>query len=145
MTWYRSLYWRIAVAFIACLALLLMVQGVLFVWMMTRAGSTVPNQPPERFAQTIAIDVSQALERDPALDVERYVRQEYATDSQPFVVVLADGRVLEIGARFPEILKTEARTPQPPRRASGSRSGCATRTWTRTRPPNWPWRSPRRG
>ena len=109
MTWYRSLYWRIAVAFIACLALLLMVQGVLFVWMMTRAGSTVPNQPPERFAQTIAIDVSQALERDPALDVERYVRQEYATDSQPFVVVLADGRVLEIGARFPDSLKTEAR------------------------------------
>src|SRR4051794_17268750 len=77
--------------------------------MMTRAGSTVPNQPPERFAQTIAIDVSQALERDPALDVERYVRQEYATDSQPFVVALADGRMLEIGARFPESLKTEAR------------------------------------
>ena len=109
MTWYRSLYWRIAVAFISCLALLLMVQGILFVWMMTRAGSTVPNQPPERFAQTIAIDVSQALERDPALDIERYVRQEYATDSQPFVVVLADGRVLEIGARFPDSLKTEAR------------------------------------
>ena len=109
MTWYRSLYWRIAVAFIACLALLLMVQGFLFVWMMTRAGSTVPNQPPERFAQTIAIDVSQALERDPALDVERYVRQEYATDSQPFVVVVADGRVLEIGARFPDSLKTEAK------------------------------------
>ena len=87
MTWYRSLYWRIAVAFIACLALLLMVQGFLFVWMMTRAGSTVPNQPPERFAQTIAIDVSQALERDPALagrvhllgrighvDMQRYMR-----------------------------------------------------------------------
>src|SRR3954447_22921097 len=86
-----------------------MVQGFLFVWMMTRAGSTVPNQPPERFAQTIAIDVSQALERDPTLDIERYVRQEYGTDSQPFVVVLADGRVLEIGARFPETLKAEAR------------------------------------
>jgi len=55
VTWYRSLYWRIAVAFISCLALLLMVQGILFVWMMTRAGSTVPNQPPERFA-TYLID-----------------------------------------------------------------------------------------
>jgi signal transduction histidine kinase len=109
VTWYRSLYWRIAVGFIACVAILLIVQGFLFVWMMARAGSTVPNQPPDRLAQTIAVDVAQALERDAALDVERYVRQEYAADSQPFVVLLADGRVLEIGARFPEALKSEAR------------------------------------
>jgi hypothetical protein len=33
-------------------------------------GSTVPNQPPDRFAQTIAVDASGALERDPSLDIE---------------------------------------------------------------------------
>ncbi|MEQ1911269.1 MAG: hypothetical protein ABMA15_20790, partial [Vicinamibacterales bacterium] len=60
MTWYRSLYWRIAAGFIACLAVLLIVQGMLFVWMMAKAGSTVPNQPPERFAQTVALDIGQA-------------------------------------------------------------------------------------
>ena len=109
VTWYRSLYWRIAVGFIACLALLLVVQGILFVWMMGRAGSAIPNQPPERFAQTVAIDVSQALARDPALDIERYVRQEYAADSQPFLVLLADSHTIEIGARFPQALRTEAR------------------------------------
>lgn len=109
MTWYRSLYWRIAVGFIACLALLLTVQGMLFVWMMTRGTASVPNQPPDRLAQTIASDVADALERDAALDVDRYIRDEFASDAQPFMVLLVDGRTLEVGARFPDRLKTEAR------------------------------------
>jgi two-component system sensor histidine kinase BaeS len=108
--WHRSLYWRIAVGFIAGLALLLIVQGILFVWMMAQAGSTVPNQPPERFAQTVAIDLAQALERDPSLDIAQYLRQEYAQDAQPFFVVLADDRIIEIGARFGEPQKSEARS-----------------------------------
>lgn len=109
MTWYRSLYWRIAVGFIACLALLLVVQGMLFLWMMTRGAASVPNQPPDRLAQTIAGDVADALTRDASLDVDAYVRQEYASDSQPFLVLLADGRLLEVGATFPDGLKAEAR------------------------------------
>lgn len=106
--WYRSLYWRIALGFIACLALLLVVQGGLFLWMMSQAGSAVPNQPPDRLAQAIASDVAQELERDRGLDIEHYVRQQYASDTQPFLVVLADGRLFEVGAPFPEALKTEA-------------------------------------
>ncbi len=109
MTWYRSLYWRIALGFIGCLALLLVVQGMLFVWMMSQAGSAVPNQPPDRLAQTIASDVAQALEREPALDIEQYVRDEFARDAQPFLLLLTSGATLEIGARFPESMKTEAR------------------------------------
>ncbi|MGC4084936.1 MAG: hypothetical protein QM736_23175 [Vicinamibacterales bacterium] len=105
---YRSLYWRIALGFVACLALLLVGQAMLFVWLMTQAGSAIPNQPPDRLAQAIAQDVAQALERDATLDIDRYVRQEYATDTQPFLVVLADGRTFEIGARFPASFKTEA-------------------------------------
>ena len=108
MTWYRSLYWRIAAGFIACLAVLLIVQGMLFVWMMAKAGSSVPNQPPERFAQTVALDIGQALDRG-ALDIEQYVRQEYGKDAQPFLVMLTDGRALEIGARFPEGAKADGR------------------------------------
>jgi signal transduction histidine kinase len=109
VTWYRSLYWRIAVGFIVCLAVLLVVQGMLFVWMMSTAGSAVPNQPPDRLAQTIAIDVGQAVSRDAALDIEHYVRLEYAADTQPFLITLADGGTVEIGTRFPEAVKTEAR------------------------------------
>ena len=81
---------------------------MLFVWMMAKAGSTVPNQPPERFAQTVALDIGQALDRAP-MDVEQYVRQEYAVDSQPFLVMLTDGRSLEMGASFPESMKADGR------------------------------------
>ena len=43
------------------------------------------------------------------MDVEQYVRQEYAVDSQPFLVMLTDGRSLELGASFPESMKADGR------------------------------------
>src|SRR5438552_1595763 len=109
MKWHHSLYWRIAVGFVACLALLLLVQAMLFVWVVSRSAQTIPNQPPDRFAQTIALDVAQALERDPSLDVEKYVRDEYARDSQPFFVLLRDGRAIEMGGSFPESMIQDGR------------------------------------
>jgi signal transduction histidine kinase len=109
MKWHHSLYWRIAVGFVACLALLLLVQGMLFVWVVSRSAQTVPNQPPDRFAQTIALDVTQALERDPALDIDKYLREEYSRDAQPFFVLLRDGRAIEIGGPFPASMIEEAR------------------------------------
>jgi signal transduction histidine kinase len=108
MRWYHSLYWRIAIGVIGCLALLLIVQGVLFVWLVARLGA-VPNQPPDRFAQTVAFDVSQALERDSSLDVEKYVREEYSRDAQPFFIVLADGRTIAIAGSFPPQMIDDAR------------------------------------
>jgi signal transduction histidine kinase len=131
VSWHQSLYWRIAVGFIACLALLLLVQAMLFVWMMTRAGANVPNQPPERLAQTVALDVAQAVERTPDLDIPTYLADEYAGNAQPFLVLLDAGRVEEIGARFDEALKQEARArlntmrsaaPTLPPRRGGARS-----------------------
>src|SRR5262249_26469057 len=99
MKWHHSLYWRAAIGFVGCLALLLLVQAVLFVWVVRQMGSA-PNQPPERFAQTIAFDLTQALERDPALDIEAYVRQEYGRDTQPFFILLKDQRLIELGGPF---------------------------------------------
>ena len=109
MKWHHSLYWRIAVGFVACLALLLLVQAMLFVWVVSRSAQTIPNQPPDRFAQTVALDATQALERDPTLDLAQYLRQEYARDAQPFFVLLRDGRAIEIGGSFPEPMVREAR------------------------------------
>jgi signal transduction histidine kinase len=108
MRWYHSLYWRIAIGVIGCLALLLIVQGVLFVWLVGRLGA-VPNQPPDRFAQTVAFDVSQALERDASLNVEKYLRDEYSRDAQPFFVVLADGKTIAIAGTFPNQMIDDAR------------------------------------
>jgi two-component system sensor histidine kinase BaeS len=109
MKWHHSLYWRIAVGFVACLALLLIVQGVLFVWVVARTGRSIPNQPPERLAQTIAVEIAQAIEDDPALDVAAYVEHTYSKDAQPFFVLLVDGRRAEIGGPFPEDAIAEAR------------------------------------
>src|SRR5262249_17914480 len=108
MKWHHSLYWRIAVGFVACLALLLLVQAMLFVWVVSRSAQ-IPNQPPDRFAQTVALDVTQALERDPTLDIRQYVNQEYSRDSQPFVVLLRDGGTGQVNGSFPDSMVRESR------------------------------------
>ena len=108
MKWHHSLYWRIAVGLVGSLALLLIAQGTLFVWVLSSSGSTIPNQPPDRLAQAIAVEITQALERDPALDIDQYVHQEYGRDAQPFLIALADGRVVQIGGAFSSALIQDA-------------------------------------
>src|SRR5438045_695801 len=103
MHWHRSLYWRIAVGFVLFLAAMLVVQAMLFVWVAARSGSTQPEQSPRRFSETIAVDLASAIERDPTLDVEHYVREQYAQEVHPFFVMLADGRMITSGsATFPD-------------------------------------------
>jgi signal transduction histidine kinase len=109
MKWHHSLYWRIAVGFVACLALLLLVQAMLFVWVVSRSTQSIPNQPPDRFARTVALDASQALERDSTLDLAQYLRQEYARDSQPFFVLMRDGAPIQINGSFPDAFVHDAR------------------------------------
>jgi two-component system OmpR family sensor kinase len=94
MRWYKSLYWRIAIGFVAFLAAMLVVQAMLFTWTIARSGQTLPGQSPARFAQTVAIDLANALERDPKLDVAHYVREQYAQVTHPFFVLLADERIV---------------------------------------------------
>ena len=72
--WYNSLYWRIAIGFIVFLAGILVVQAMLFTWVVARSGRTLSGQSPTRFAQTVALDLATALARDSQLDVQRYVR-----------------------------------------------------------------------
>ena len=86
--WYRSLYWRIALGYVALLALLIVVQTVLAVWMTGRMwgwGSRTPAQ----LADLVAQDLTAQLEQDPAFDVGPYLRQHYGIGYRPFGVVLA--------------------------------------------------------
>jgi signal transduction histidine kinase len=108
--WYRSLYWRIAIGFMLCLAVMLVVQAVLFIWVASRAGPTMPGQPPARFAETVALDIAGAIEREPTLDVEKFVHEQYGRDSHPVLVMMRGGRVIENGGGpFPEPLVRQAR------------------------------------
>src|SRR5262245_40132503 len=108
MTWYRSLYWKIAIGFMASLAAMLVVQAVLFIWVASRSGPTVPGQPPERFAGAVAAEVSAALERDPQLDLQQFVRGEYGRSAHPVLVVMVDGRTAGNAGTFPEPLLQQA-------------------------------------
>ncbi|MEN3337020.1 MAG: hypothetical protein V7647_696 [Acidobacteriota bacterium] len=89
--WYRSLYWRIAFGFIALLAILLLAQGVLFLWLTDRfVGSSA--RTPSQLAGLVAAEVATELEQHPDLDVEQFVRSRFSHIYQPFLVMLLDGR-----------------------------------------------------
>src|SRR6059036_3218959 len=98
MHWHRSLYWRIAIGFVLFLAAMLVVQAVLFTWVVSRSGETIPGQSTIGFAQTVALDVGAALEHDPQLDLDRYVGEQFASVAHPFFVMLAGGRIIDHGA-----------------------------------------------
>jgi len=92
--WYKSLYWRIAIGFVLGLAAMLVVQAMLFVWIVPVSGPNVP-QRPERFAQTVAGDIAEALDHDAALDVVQFVRSQFGRTALPFLVLMNDGRVVD--------------------------------------------------
>ena len=96
--WYKSFYWRIAFGFVLFLAAMLVVQAMLYTWVVARSGRTLPGQSPNGFAQTVANDLANALERDPRVDLDRYVHDQYAQVAHPFFVMLADGTVINFGA-----------------------------------------------
>ena len=110
MQWYRSLYWRVAVGVVAFLAAMLVVQAIFFVWAVSQSGRTLPGQSPIRLGQTVAMELASTLERDPQIDLPRYVHDQYASYTHPFFVMLADGRVITSGSRsFPEPMLRAAR------------------------------------
>ena len=112
--WYRSLYWRIALGYIALLAVLLLVQTGLAVWMMDRVwGQT---RMPAELADLVARDLSAQLTQTPSFDVERHLREQYGSRYQPFVVVLtADPRPLSNRGPLPPNLARDARRRLDPR------------------------------
>jgi signal transduction histidine kinase len=91
--WYRSLYWRIAFGLTAFLALMLLAQGLLFIWMTDRIAGSMPARSPRRLAVLVASDVSAALDRDRALDLQAYVGEQYGHVFRPLVVVMQDGPI----------------------------------------------------
>ncbi|HWK12341.1 MAG TPA: HAMP domain-containing sensor histidine kinase [Vicinamibacterales bacterium] len=88
--WYRSLYWRIAFGFVAMLAVLLLVQGVVFLWL-TDQFFGAPRTPTQLAAQ-IAEDLSAELQQRPDVDLEKFVPRHFSRIYQPFLVMMNDGR-----------------------------------------------------
>ncbi len=99
--WYHSLYWRIALGFVLCLAGIIAAQAVVVVWLLARDG-TPPGPPPRALARLVARDLSAALAAEPGLDLERYVRDEYQQRLSPFFLVMLDGRVIASSGAAPD-------------------------------------------
>lgn len=92
--WYKSLYWRIALGLFAFLALMLAAQGASFLWVADQMAGSMPARSPRRLAFIVASDVGAALETEPTLNLEQYIRDEYGHVFQPFVVLMRDGRAV---------------------------------------------------
>ena len=85
--WYRSLYWRIAIGYVALLALLLLVQTSLAVWMTGRIWGRA-SRTPAQLAELVAQDLSTRLTESPQIDLAEYLPRKFGRGYQPFVVVL---------------------------------------------------------
>ncbi|MGE5361210.1 MAG: ATP-binding protein [Bacteroidales bacterium] len=75
--WHRSLYWRIALGFILCLAVVLVAQGILFLWLVARADGALPSRSLVDIANVVAEDLGGEVEDHPDLDVSEYIDQHY--------------------------------------------------------------------
>jgi signal transduction histidine kinase len=89
--WYRSLYWRIAFGFIAMLAILLLAQGLLFLWFTDRIFGT-PARTPAQLAAMVAEDVAAEVQQHPDADLDTFVRVHFSRVYQPFLVMLSNGQ-----------------------------------------------------
>ena len=132
--WYRSLYWRIALGVVGFLAAMLVVQAMLFVWAVSQSGRSLPGQSPGRLGMTVALDLTNALERDPQLDLTRYIHDQYAQYTHPFFVMLADGHLITSGSQsFRAAIRMaraqlQRRIDRPSRAASSVQTVCGRAT-----------------
>jgi HAMP domain-containing protein len=92
LAWYRSLYWRVGLGYVAFLGLLLVAQTLLFVWLTGATAGAFPAPSNARLADLVASDIRDQLEDDPGVDLETHIQREYSRVIQTFVVVTADGR-----------------------------------------------------
>lgn len=110
LVWYRSLYWRIALGFVALVATLLAAQGVVFLWLTGRMSEFLPGRSPQEYSQTIANDVAATLVDKPDVDLDEYLNAKYTGTYRSFVVVTRDVRTV-----------VSQRIPPPPNMASSAR------------------------
>jgi signal transduction histidine kinase len=108
--WFRSLYWRIAIGFVAFLAALMVVQGAVTVWFLARSSDAIAGRSTLDLAALVASDLGTAWSVDENLDVETYLREHYGSHWRPVALVLPDGRVLlsQPGAEVPPLLRETA-------------------------------------
>ena len=94
VVWYRSFYWRIALGFVATVAVVLALQAALFLWL---ASTVDAVRSPTRLAVVAAAELGDALDADPSLDVDAWLSREFGRSPHRVFVVRPDGRTHRSG------------------------------------------------
>ena len=97
VVWYRSLYWRIAVAFVATVAAVLALQAALFLWLASSTDA-LAVRPPSHVAAVAAAELGAALEGDPNLDIDSWLAREFEHGPHRIFVVTTEDRLHRSGA-----------------------------------------------
>ena len=126
--WYRSLYWRIAAGFIAFLAVMLVAQVALFLWLSSQRDD-LPPRLLANLAAIVADELAAEAARTPTADLAALARARFDDLNRPAALLFPDGRmVASSGAVPPEALRVatlgrltrEDRFAWPPPRRPGT-------------------------
>src|SRR5918993_2058318 len=138
----RSLYWRIGLGFILFLAITLVLQVALFIYVAGATEGGMPARMGRDFAELVAAEFEAALARDPQLDLRGYAEQRVNELHRPAAIIFPDGSaVAPSGTQIPRNM----RFPGPfRRRGPGGRRGPAQRAPDGAMVERTPFGSPRR-
>ena len=140
----RSLYWRIGFGFILFLAITLVLQVALFLYVAGEREGGMPERMGRDFAELIAAEFEAELARDPQLDLRQYAERRVNELHRPAAIIFPDGSaVAPRGTQIPRTM----RFPGPfRRRGADGRRGPPARPLDGAPPmERTPFGAPRRG
>src|SRR4029079_18355218 len=88
VVWYRSFYWRIAIGFVATVAVVLALQAALFLWLAATNDNINMRAAPH--CARAGAELSSALEADASLDIDAWLAREYGRGPHGVFVVRGD-------------------------------------------------------
>src|SRR5688500_5327694 len=126
----RSLYWRIGFGFILFLAITLVLQVALFIYVAGETEGGMPARMGRDFAELVAAEFEAELARDPQLDLRRYAEQRVNELHRPAAIIFPDGSaVAPRGTQIPRNMRfpgpfrrrgADGRRGPPPRPPDGA-------------------------
>jgi signal transduction histidine kinase len=117
----RSLYWRIGLGLILFLAITLVLQVALFIWVAGEREGGMPERMGRDFAELVAAEFEAELARDPQMDLRGYAERRIREFHRPAVILFRDGSAvappgtaIPRGIRFPGPFRRRGPGPRPP-------------------------------
>jgi signal transduction histidine kinase len=124
VVWFRSFYWRIALGFVATVAVVLVLQAALFLWLASTTEAIALR--PGRLATVAAAELGAALEGDPRLDIDGWLAREFGRSPHGVFVVRADrihrSRPFDVPPFLARVARSRLRVADEPADATGTPS-----------------------